>query len=43
MWMGIASVGELQFGFMWVLLVDLLPTTQNSVVQPAGRRMVVNP
>jgi hypothetical protein len=43
MWMGIASVGEIQFGFMWVLLVGLLPSTQYLVVPPAGRRMVVNP
>jgi hypothetical protein len=43
MWMGIASVGEIQFGFMWVLLVDLHPTTQSSFVSPAGRRMVAHP
>ena len=31
---GIARVAEIQFGFMWIMLVDL---------HPAGRRMVVNP
>jgi hypothetical protein len=43
MWMGIARVGEFQFGFMWVLLVFFHPSTQSSFVPLAGRRMVANP